>query len=371
MSKTKVIVLYGGKSAEHEISCRSAAFVFSHLNRDLYDVIPVAISKQGQWIPQQADLLLDQLKKAKGSIDIEPTKAHLPSLPTNPDTQKAFLTLTGSHEFTDDCVVFPVLHGTFGEDGTLQGMLDLAEIAYVGSDTLGSSVGMDKVVAKKLVQAAGVKVVPWVDVRADRFETDATNVLAEAVAKLGYPMFVKPASLGSSVGISKVETVDALEAGCREAFRFDEKILIEKGLDVREIECAVLGAYEPEVSVPGEVAATGEFYSYDAKYVDPNGAEMQIPANLSVDLSNKARELSKTIFQSLELYGMARVDLFLEKESNEYYFNEVNTIPGLTSISQFPLLWTATGMPPEALLNRLIDLAKERRNRRCKLRRQK
>jgi D-alanine-D-alanine ligase len=359
------LVLYGGRSTEHEISCRSAAFVLRNLNPDKYDVRAIGIDKDGKWIPQDTQALLANLK---GPVPINLPRLNQPALPTN-DPSSSLLAASGLDRA--DMVVFPVLHGTFGEDGSIQGMFDLAEVAYVGPDTLGSAVGMDKGVSKRLVQGAGIPVVPWVETRTQFWSAHKSEICAEAESSFGYPMFVKPARLGSSVGVAKVANRAALEKAVTAALSFDDKVLIEKGLMVREIECAVLGDYDPQVSVPGEVIPHAEFYSYEAKYIDADGASMAIPAKLDAAQTKLAQDLSKRIFQALELYGMARVDLFLDKTSGEFFFNEVNTIPGFTEISQYPLLWKESGVDAAALLDRLVDLASKRRDQRKALKRSK
>ncbi len=368
--KTKVYVLYGGRSTEHEISCRSAAFVLRNLDAKKYEVHAIAIDKDGQWLPQDTQELLANLK---GPVPISRARQKQPALPTTAkslDPGTSLLAATGASE-KERIVIFPVLHGTFGEDGSIQGMFDLAEIAYVGPDTLGSAVGMDKAVSKRLAQSAGIPVVPWVETRAQFYAEHKHRILDEAERALGYPMFVKPACLGSSVGISKAKDRVALEKACAEALRFDGKILIEKAMTVREIEVAVLGDYDPLVSVPGEVIPHAEFYTYEAKYIDADGASMAIPAKLDAAQTKRVQELGKQVFQALELYGMARVDFFLEAGTGEFYLNEVNTIPGFTEISQYPLLWKETGVPAEELLDRLVQLALKRRDDRRKLERSK
>ena len=372
--RPQVLVLYGGKSTEHEISCRSAAFVLKNLDSKKYDVRAIGIDKTGQWIPQDTQVLLANLT---GPVPIHHSRSEQPALPTAADPTTSLLNIasfggTGLAALDrKSLVIFPVLHGTFGEDGAIQGMFDLAEVAYVGPDTLGSAVGMDKGVSKRLVQAAGVPVVPWVETRTQYWTVNKDAICSEAEAAFGYPMFVKPARLGSSVGVSKVTNRPALEKAVNVALSFDEKVLIEQGLMVREIECAVLGDYDPLVSVPGEVIPHAEFYSYDAKYTDANGASMAIPAKLDPQQTKVAQDLSKKIFQALELYGMARVDLFLDKSSEKFFFNEVNTIPGFTEISQYPLLWKESGVSASALLDRLVELAGKRRDLRKALKRSK
>lgn len=359
--KTNVLVIYGGRSAEHEISCRSAAFVLRNLDPAKYNVRAMAIGKDGAWLPQSAPALLAAVER-QGVVPILSTTPASPAQSPAARTDPAGQLLTLSGGAGGDTVVFPVLHGTFGEDGTMQGLLEMAEVAFVGPDTLGSAIGMDKVVAKRLAKAAGVPVVPWLDTKRQYWAAHGAEICAEAEASLGYPMFVKPVRLGSSVGVAKVGKASELKAACEAALGYDDKIMIEKGLTVREIEVAALGDYDPEVSVPGEVIPNSEFYSYDAKYVDANGASMAIPAKLTPEQSRRAQDLARRVFVALELYGMARVDLFLEKGTGDFYFNEVNTIPGFTEISQYPLLWKESGVAPPALLDRLIELAVKRRD---------
>ena len=351
-SETTVVVLYGGKSTEHEISCRSARFVIQNLSSDKYLVRAIGVDKDGVWWEQDVSKIM---KSAAGPIPIERQKTPL--------QVGEFGTLRG------DLVVFPVLHGTFGEDGCLQGLLELKEIAFVGPDTLGSAIGMDKIVAKKLASIANVPVVPWVDFRADDWLTNAESICAGALAKLGLPLFVKPARLGSSVGVSKVTDSIGLKHACEQALVFDDRVLIEKGLSVREIEVAALGGFEPMVSVPGEVIPHGDFYSYDAKYISADGASIAVPAKLTAEEINTAQELARRVFKGLELYGMARIDLFLDKHSGHFYFNEVNTIPGFTEISQYPMLWRESGISAVELVDRLITTALNRQKMRLNLRR--
>jgi D-alanine-D-alanine ligase len=270
-----------------------------------------------------------------------------------------------------DDVVFPVLHGTYGEDGTVQGLLELADIAYVGPGTLGSAIGMDKDVAKRLLAQAGILVVPWRLVSAREFSRERAAALARA-AELGFPVFVKPANAGSSVGVSKVTSAAELEPALRAALGFDSKVLVEAAVNAREIECAVLGNDDPQASVPAEIVVHHKdgFYSYDAKYVDADGADAKIPADLPPELTERVRKLAVETFRCLELAGMARVDFFLDRHSGALYVNEVNTIPGFTAISMYPKLWEASGVSQKELIARLIDLAIERRTERRKLKTQ-
>jgi D-alanine-D-alanine ligase len=358
--KTRVIILFGGRSAEHEVSLLSARNVFLALDRDRFEPLLVGIDKQGHWRVEPEATLLNatgdpRLLKlvAAGralSVPVHPQKS---AVATSGDTRP----LLGS-----DDVVFPVLHGTYGEDGTVQGLLELADIAYVGPGHLGSAIGMDKDVAKRLLAQAGIPVVPWRLITAAAMRRDAAGCLALA-AGLGFPCFVKPANAGSSVGVSKVENAGGLAPALRAALDFDTKVLVEAGVDAREIECAVLGNDEPAASLPAEIVVHHKdgFYSYDAKYVDADGADAKIPADLPAATLARVRELAVATFATLELSGMARVDFFLDRKSGAFFVNEVNTIPGFTAISMYPKMWEASGVPIKELVSRLIDLAIERR----------
>lgn len=378
MAKTRVVVLYGGRSTEHEVSCRSAAFVLRNLNRQKYEVNAVAIDKNGRWLPQSTDALLSSIESGERFVPILPplSSKSLNSASGGLDPVENLKRAASGGALDSananapgETVIFPVLHGTYGEDGSVQGFFDLADVAFVGPGTLGSAIGMDKVVAKKLAAAAGIPVVPWIDMRKQYWPSKKKEVCTRAAAELGFPMFVKPATLGSSVGVSKVKNQAELEAACETAFEFDDRLLIEKGMDVREIECAMLGDYEPKVSIPGEVIPHADFYSYDAKYVSTSGASIAIPAKLTSEQTAEAQNMSCQVFKALELYGMARVDLFLEKATGKFYLNEVNTIPGFTDVSQYPMLWDASGIPAVKLLDKLIDLAIQRKTMRSALKR--
>ena len=258
-------------------------------------------------------------------------------------------------------VVFPLVHGTCGEDGTLQGLLELAGVPYVGSDTLGSAVAMDKHIAKKLVASEGIPVVPWVLVSPFKWGRDSLACMDEAIGLLGFPLFVKPASLGSSVGIAKAHDKEGLERACRLAMRYDDRILIERAVvRPRELECATLGGEDPECAGPGEVIPGQEFYSYDDKYGSSSRAQIRIPADVSAGLARKARSRTAQIARILGLYGMARVDFLYQASEDRLYFNEANTIPGFTEISQYPMLWKHAGVSEQELISRLADLALER-----------
>jgi D-alanine-D-alanine ligase len=369
VKKTRVIILFGGRSAEHEVSLLSARNVFLALDRDRFDPLLVGIDKQGRWRIEPEKTLLEAtgdprlLKLATGGQEL--------AVPVHPPTTEVSVQDPSRPLLGTDDVVFPVLHGTYGEDGTVQGLLELADVAYVGPGHLGSGIGMDKDVAKRLLVQAGIPVVPWRIVTAHAMNKNVPGCLASA-AELGFPLFVKPANAGSSVGVSKVKGMAELEPALRQALQFDTKVLVEAGMTVREIECAVLGNEEPEASVPAEIMVHHQdgFYSYDAKYVDADGADAKIPADLPPATAARVRALAVEVFQVLELAGMARVDFFLDKGTGELFVNEVNTIPGFTAISMYPKLWEASGVPVKELVSRLLDLAVERRRARRALKTQ-
>lgn len=361
--KTRVAVLYGGRSSEHEVSLQSAKNVIEQLDRSRYEVIPVGIDKSGQWIVGH-DVFIKSIKNDQVPLvqDEHATwfapqwvnQAGSKTLATTPDTDQPF------------DVIFPVMHGTYCEDGAIQGLLELADVAYVGCGILSSAVNMDKDIAKRLAKAGGIAVAPYLAIKKSAFYTNQDYYLNTITDALHYPFFVKPANTGSSVGISKVKEISQLLAAIEFAFQFDNKILVEQGLTVRELELAVLEPLiegsEPIVSVVGEIKPHHEFYSYDAKYVDANGASLHIPADVSEDIAQEARRMAKQLFLLLECEGMARIDLFYDINEQKLYFNEVNTIPGFTAISMYPKLMEASGLSYPALLTHLVELAVKRQN---------
>lgn len=357
--KLRVLVLFGGRSAEHEISLLSARFVVEALDPARYEALLVGIDKQGRWQLESRESLLGAGKDASAIA----LSGGLPqvSLPPRPAPSGALELAVESRAPLQVDVVFPVLHGPMGEDGTMQGLLELSGLPYVGAGVLGSAVGMDKDVMKRLLLQAGLPVLPYVSLRRAAYQRARGEALA-AAARLAFPVFVKPANLGSSVGVSRVLEPAALASAIDSAFEFDGKVVIEQGLDQpREIECAVLGGARPVVSVPGEIVVDHPdgFYSYAAKYLDASGATMRIPAQLSEGEQAQVRELALRTFEALECDGMARVDLFLSKQ-RELFVNEINTIPGFTSISMYPKLMEASGVPARELVTRLIDDAMAR-----------
>jgi D-alanine-D-alanine ligase len=352
--KLRVLVLFGGRSAEHEISLLSARFVVEALDPERFEPLLVGIDKQGRWQLESRESLL---AAGQGASAVA-LSAGLPqvSLPARPSPSGALELAVESRSPLGVDVVFPVLHGPMGEDGTVQGLLELTGLPYVGAGVLGSAVGMDKDVMKRLLMQAGLPLLPYVTLRRASYDRARAEALA-AVGGLAFPVFVKPANLGSSVGVSRVLTPETLAAAVDHAFEFDAKVVVEQGLDhPREIECAVLGGPTPLVSVPGEIVVDHPdgFYSYAAKYLDETGATTRIPAELDLAEITRAQELSLRTFEALECEGMARVDLFLSHE-RELFVNEINTIPGFTRISMYPKLMEASGVPARQLVSHLID----------------
>ena len=344
MSKLRVGVIFGGRSGEHEVSLASAASIFRHLDPHKYDAVPIRIDKSGRWqlgggVPtaiSAADVIAQARTEALTAV--EPSAAVASGVD----------------------VIFPVLHGPYGEDGTVQGLLELANVPYVGAGVLGSAVGMDKHVMKTLFLARGLRVAPWILVMKRGWAADAAAIAARVGSELGYPVFVKPANLGSSVGISKARNEAELADAMAIAVQFDRKIVVEAAVpEAREIEVAVLGNDEPEASIPGEIVPAGEFYDYAAKYLD-GSSQTLIPAPLTPAEAAEIRRLALAAFVAVDGAGMARVDFLMSRTSGEVFVNEVNTIPGFTTISMYPKMWEASGLSYAALLDRLIDLALER-----------
>jgi D-alanine-D-alanine ligase len=369
MKKIRVAVLYGGRSGEHEVALRSAASVINHLDRSKFEIIPIGIDKSGKWHLAGPELL--QQKTTSLPIFRDSPEVVMPSNSDAGETGVVALNpsegvTSASHTQSFD-VVFPVMHGTNGEDGTIQGLFELSEVAYVGCGVLASSVGMDKDFAKRLVADAGLPIVPYFCIKKGEWSAKKDAFLARAEKELGLPCFVKPSNSGSSVGVHKVKTREQFAAAVDDALKYDVKVLVEQAISAREIELSVLENSKygepPLVSTAGEVNATHEFYSYEAKYLDENGAELLIPAKITKEQLASAQALARKAFETLECEGLARVDLFLDKVSGEFYFNEVNTMPGFTSISMYPKMWEASGLPYGELLTKLIELALARQAR--------
>jgi D-alanine-D-alanine ligase len=398
MKKLRVGVLFGGRSGEHEVSLLSAASVLHAIDKEKYEVVPIGITKDGRWLTAehaenllQGKIVLEPRQLRAGDPETTPAAAVLargeavivPPEPVHrqsglvPFQSEATLTRRASDRAINVDVIFPVLHGTFGEDGTIQGLLELADIAYVGAGVLGSAAGMDKDIMKSLFIAAGIPIVKHVTILRSAWELDSKKNGGKKIqklveSKLKYPVFVKPANLGSSVGISKVHNRKELGPAIEEAAKFDRKIVIEQGVGgkkkkAREIECSVLGNDDPAASVPGEIVPGKEFYDYTAKYVD-EGSQLIIPAKLSKADTNRVQELAIAAFQAVDCSGLARVDFLMEpasgkgsrKKSGRIYLNEINTMPGFTAISMYPKLWAASGLAYADLIDRLIQLGIER-----------
>lgn len=358
--KLRVGVIFGGRSGEHEVSLASAASVLQALDQDKYDVVPIGITQEGRWLagadPRRMiqGVPMEQAADRSGAI----TSVTLTGDPTKHGLVPA--DATSSAEATGPLdLVIPVLHGTNGEDGTLQGLLEMADVAYAGSGVLGSALGMDKEKAKLVLKASGLPVVDWMITRRADVERDTDAVCDAIERRFHYPIFVKPANMGSSVGVGKAHDRDELAKALTVAVEFDRKLLVEPGINCREVECAVLGNDDPVASVVGEVVSSNEFYDYRAKYID-NASRLFIPADIPEPTAADIRRMAVHAFLALDLSGLARVDFFLDRDSGQVYINEVNTMPGFTDISMYPKLWEASGMPYPALLDRLITLGLER-----------
>src|SRR5205809_184061 len=351
--KIRVGILFGGRSAEHEVSLQSAKNIIDAIDPHKYELVLIGIDKTGQWHLSEGSRFLPPASDAR-LPELPQSTENLALVPGTQDEQ--IVALSGQQRLGSLDVIFPVLHGPFGEDGTVQGLLKLANIAFVGAGVLGSAVGMDKDVMKRLLRDAGIPIARFLVM--NRYSSEQIG-FDDARNQLGLPLFIKPANLGSSVGIHKVKDRDEFERAVRDALSYDNKILIEECIKGREIECSVLGNENPIASVPGEIFPRHEFYSYEAKYLDENGAVLEIPANLPSEISERIRQLAIKAFSVLCCEGMARVDFFL-RNGSEIIVNEINTIPGFTRISMYPKLWEATGISYSELIDRLIQLALER-----------
>lgn len=354
--KLRVGVVFGGRSGEHEVSLMSARSVMEALDPGKYDVVAIGIAKDGHWLVGDAMTALTE------GIDEAATPATLlpdPGASALMQLDRQASEAASLSEVTRLDVIVPVLHGPYGEDGTVQGLLELAGLPYVGAGVVGSAVGMDKAIFKAVMVAAGIPVLPWRLLRAGEWQEKREALLAQIEESFRYPLFTKPANLGSSVGIRKCERGEALEAGIDEAFRYDRRVIVEQGIDGRELEVAVLGNEDPIASVVGEIRPRRQFYDYVAKYVSDD-SELLIPAPLEDDVAREVRSLALRAYQAIDCAGLGRVDLLMDRDSKLLYLNEINTIPGFTRISMYPKLWEASGIPYPELLDRLIELALER-----------
>lgn len=353
MSKIKVGIVFGGKSAEHEVSLQSAKNIVDAIDKDKYEVTLIGIDKEGKWhLNDTSSYLINEQNPKLISLN----KSNKPVAFTPGDSDSPLIHADNAGKIGQLDVVFPIVHGTLGEDGSLQGLMRVADVPFVGSNVLGSAVCMDKEIAKKLLQSSGIRVANGLTYTRAKKDTIDFETAKE---KLGVPMFIKPANQGSSVGVSKISTKAEFDTGVRMAFQFDHKIIIEETLIGREIECSVLGNDEPIASLPGEILPQTEFYSYESKYIDEKGAELAIPADLDDEIAKQIQQVAVEAFVALQCHGLARVDFFLTPD-NEVYVNEVNTLPGFTKISMYPKLWEVSGIPYSDLINRLIELAIER-----------
>lgn len=349
--KLRVGILFGGKSAEHEVSLQSAKNIADAIDKTKYEVSLIAIDKAGKWLlPNQAEFLLN----ATDPKTIALNTAGNESVALVPQSSGEVTSLSNTHTLPKVDVMFPILHGPFGEDGTVQGLLKLAGVPFVGAGVLGSAVGMDKDVMKRLLRDAGVPIARFaVFYKGEVASFDAVS------AELGLPLFIKPANLGSSVGVSKAKNKQEFDDAVAHAFAFDTKIIVEEFIDGRELECGVLGNQHPEASVVGEIVPHHEFYSYEAKYLDADGAALVVPADIPKEAAEQLRALAVLVFKTLSCEGLARVDFFYTKDG-KVFVNEINTMPGFTKVSMYPRLWDASGVSYTELITRLIDLGVER-----------
>ncbi|AKL97124.1 D-alanine--D-alanine ligase Ddl [Clostridium aceticum] len=341
MKKLNIMVVFGGQSGEHEVSLMSAASVLKVMNREKYNIIPVGITKEGIW------------KHYDGPIDKIPTGEW-----EGLGKKQEFLSL-GKTATSQIDVVFPILHGPFGEDGTIQGLLEMINLPYVGASVMASAIGMDKAMTKKLCIAENIPQAKYKTVLHSSYIKKQEEYIKEMEESLGYPMFVKPANLGSSVGISKAKTKQELVEAVKKAFEYDRKIVVEEFIDGREIECSVLGNDEAVASLPAEIIPSHEFYDYKDKYFDGT-SRFQIPADLPEEVTKEVQQLALKVYKLMDCCGLARVDFFVARQGGRIYFNEINTMPGFTKISMYPKMWEATGLSYEALIDKLITLAIER-----------
>ncbi len=351
MKKLRVGVIFGGRSGEHEVSLLSAKSVMGAMDRSKYEIVPIGIDHEGRWITGGDPMAY---LEAAARVRLNGFGSEAPA----EDVQVGG-TLPPQDLFRDIDVVFPVLHGPFGEDGTLQGLLEMVGVPYVGSGVAASAVGMDKSLAKKVFRSHGFPVLPYMTITRAQWQADRDAIIRRVSAEFRYPVFVKPANLGSSVGISKVEKEEDLAAAVDLAAGYDRKILVEQGIPAREIECSVLGNEEPIASVPGEVKPGKDWYDYEAKY-QSEATQLIIPAPIPDELAAQVREIAVGAYEAIGCEGLARVDFLLDRDTGELYLNEINTMPGFTNVSMYPKLWEATGITYRELVDRLIELALER-----------
>jgi D-alanine-D-alanine ligase len=364
--RLRIGVLFGGRSGEHDVSLQSARAVMAALEAAGHAVVPIGVTRQGRWLvagdPLHALSSGDSAGERSVAMLPEPGRTGLVPLAEREDDLEP---LGGPPPIGTLDVLFPVLHGTFGEDGTVQGLFELAAVPYVGAGVLGSALGMDKVIQKTLWRGMGLPVVDFVSLRRGELESDLDGALNRIEVALGYPCFTKPANLGSSVGVSKVRNRAELTSGLQQAARYDAKLLVERGVDARELECGVLGNDDPIASVVGEILPGADFYDYRAKYLD-SGSQALIPADISPELAAEVRRMAIAAFKAVDAAGLARVDFFLDRATGQLYLNEINTMPGFTEISMYPKLWQASGVSFSELVTRVAELGMERFSERAR-----
>lgn len=359
MKRLRIGVIFGGRSGEHEVSLMSAESVMQALSPSKYEVVPIGISKDGTWLIG-SDPLTALKEKAESSLLDRLVPSFFSQNPNDPGLLPIPKAEGSAPSRPSIDVYFPVLHGPYGEDGTVQGLLELADVPYVGSGVAASAAGMDKALMRQLFRAEGLPLLDWIVVIRSELERDPTRIIAQVGREIGYPCFVKPANLGSSVGVSKVSGEAELLEALMNAARYDRKIIVEKGaVGWREVECSVLGNDEPQASIVGEIVPSGDFYDYRAKYID-DASELIIPARISPACQERIRSLSIAAFRAIDAAGLARVDFFVHPTTEEIMVNEINTMPGFTRISMYPKLWEASGLSYPDLVDRLVQLALER-----------
>jgi D-alanine-D-alanine ligase len=364
MKKLRIGVVFGGRSGEHEVSVRSARSVIEALDKNKYEVVPIAITKTGRWLSpaDSSKLLPSETKQILPRKMVEGDSLNV-AIIGDPSHQGLTALDSGAGASQPLDIIFPVLHGTYGEDGTLQGLLEMAGVAYVGCGVLASACGMDKVTMKALFREAGLPICNYTWFLRSQWDREPDRLLRKVAREVGFPCFVKPANLGSSVGISKATDKKSLKAAVELAARFDRKVIIEEGLDAREIECAVMGNDEPEASLPGEYVVhdpAASFLDYTEKYSSTGHVDFVVPAPLTKAQTRRIRHIAVEAFKVVDGAGLARVDFFLRRDTGELLLNELNTLPGLTDVSGYPKMWAATGVPFPEVMDRLIELALER-----------
>ena len=350
-NKTRVAVVFGGRSGEHEVSIVSAKNIIEAIDRDKYEVIPIGITKEGKWLSGEHAIEAFQSGDYSGLTEV--------TLNTTSGSNELIHLSRGTYEKLHVDIFFPALHGPFGEDGTIQGLFEMANVPYTGCGVLSSSVGMDKLITKAIWEQAGLPIIPYIGINKKAWDLNPNEVIRKIENELDYPIFVKPANMGSSVGISKVKNRENLGEAINLASQFDHRILVEKGLEVRELECAVLGNEEPHIAHVGEVLVGGEFYDYNDKYIDGKSST-QVPADIPQSLERKVQDMALKAYKVLDCSGLARVDVFYDKKTHNLYLNEINTMPGFTAISMYPKMWQESGIPYAELIDKIIKLGFEK-----------